>query len=399
VTTYSPTTGLASRQYNASWSAPTGTAGIEWQPDSDSLYYFKYGRGYKSGGYNIGIFTVLSFTPWTDAEHVNSFEIGAKHTFGHFLTANVAAFYYSYTNLQIPIAQIQTAGGLSQSETSFYNVPASVSRGFELETTWTPIENLAVTFNYSWLDSYVTKGTAADPADPNAIEPGAKPLYTAAQCLATIAAAHPDCSQDVYTQTASQAATVAALLPPPATAPPPTTYGGVIPGDANQGWNIPQSLVGNRLPNAPKNKIAINVLYDWHLSNGAQLIPSVSYVWRDKEYGLFFNEAYYQAPAWDEWDARLSYTSSNGKFTAIFFIKNILNTIGYDQGALASRAAGITDVPGGPLGFQQYQYVQGLNGPAGFNTHLAGTNQWGVFSTYYVTPPRTVGIELHYKFY
>jgi hypothetical protein len=43
--------------------------------------------------------------------------------------------------------------------------------------------------------------------------------------------------------------------------------------------------------------------------------------------------------------------------------------------------------------------VQGLNGPAGFNNHLPGTDQWGVYQTLYVTPPRTFGIELHYKFY
>ena len=144
LTTYNPANGLATRQYNASWQSPSGTLGIEWTPDTDSLFYAKYGRGYKSGGYNIGIFTVLSFNPWTAAEHVNSFEVGAKHTFGHFLTANAAVFYYDYSDLQIPIAQIQTAGGLSQSETSFYNVPKSVSQGFELETTWTPIDHLYV---------------------------------------------------------------------------------------------------------------------------------------------------------------------------------------------------------------------------------------------------------------
>src|SRR6185312_7149668 len=147
-----------------------------------SLYYFDYGRGYKTGGYNIGIFTVLSFNPWTDAEHVNAFELGAKHTFGHFLTANAALYYYDYDNLQIPIAQIQTSGGLAQSSTAFYNVPKSVSEGFELETTLTPIDNLTVLFTYAYSNAYIKNGTAADPADPNAIAPGAKPLFTAAQC-------------------------------------------------------------------------------------------------------------------------------------------------------------------------------------------------------------------------
>jgi iron complex outermembrane receptor protein len=374
-TSYSPVNGLATRQYDASWESPSGTAGIEWTPDSDSLFYAKYGRGYKSGGYNIGIFTVLSFEPYTASEHVNSFEIGAKHTFGSFLTANAALFYYDYSDLQIPISTIQTAGGLAQSETAFYNVPKSVSEGFELETTWTPIEHLSILFNYSYLDSHITQGTAADPADPNAIEPNAKPLYTAAQCAATAAAVHPDCTADVYSTTIPLAT------------------------DPNAGWNIPQNLAGNPLPNAPKNKVAVNVLYDFKTADGAKWTPSVSYVWRDEEYGLFFKEAYDAAPAWDEWDARLTYTSANGKFTAIAFIKNIANTIGYDQGALGTRAAGTVDIPGGASGYTPVNYVQGLNGPAGYNTPLGGTDKFGVYSTYYVTPPRTYGVEIHYKFF
>jgi iron complex outermembrane receptor protein len=400
LTTYSAVNGLATRGYNASWSSPSGTAGIEWTPDSDSLLYFKYGRGYKSGGYNIGIFTVLSFSPWTDSEHVDSFEIGFKHTFGHFLTANVAAFWYNYDKLQIPIAQINTSGGLAQSSTAFYNVPNSVSRGIELETTWTPMEHLSILFNYSWLDSYITNGTAADPADPNAVEPNAKPLYTAAQCLANLAAHTPTCTTDVFTETfaIAQAVQAAGGAAPGSAA----SYGGVIPGDANQGWNIPQSLKGNPLPNAPRNKIAVNVLYDWHLSNGWRVLPSLSYVWRDKEYGIFFPEAYNAAPAWDEWDTRLSITSASGKFTAILFVKNIFDTIGYDQGALGTRAAGTTDYPttGNPgSSYTTINYVQGLNGPVGYNGHVAGSDKWSVFSTYYPAPPRTVGIELHYKFY
>ena len=359
---------------------PSGTAGIEFTPDNDSLYYFKYGRGYKSGGYNIGIFTVLSFTPYTASETVNSFEVGAKHTFGHWLTADVAAYWYNYTNLQIPIAQIQTAGGLAQSETSFYNVPRSISRGIEFETTWTPIDHLSILFNYSFSDAYVTKGSAADGADPNAAEPGAKPLFTPAQCMATIASAHPDCTIDIYTQTAAQAAAVAGAGGPALAAN--TVYSNaIIPHDPGQGWNIPQNLAGNQLPNAPRNKIAINVLYDFKTPEGIKFEPSVSYVWRDKQYGLFFNDPAYIAPAWDEWDARLTIASPNDRFEAIFFIKNIANTVGYDQGALATRAAGSVDVPGGASGFQVQNYVQGLNGPTGFNNHLIGSDKFGVYQT------------------
>jgi iron complex outermembrane receptor protein len=189
---------------------------------------------------------------------------------------------------------------------------------------------------------------------------------------------------------------LAAKNPAPCSA---DVYSVGIAGDPNAGWNIPQNLAGNPLPNAPRNKIAVNVLYTYKTDDGAKWEPSVSYVWRDQQYGLFFKEAYDAAPAWDEWDARLSYTSANGKFTAIAFIKNIANTIGYDQGALGTRAAGTVDVLTASGAYATVNYVQGLNGPAGYNSHLAGTNADGVYSTYYVTPPRTYGLELHYKFF
>ncbi|HEY1426427.1 MAG TPA: hypothetical protein VGF50_07120, partial [Caulobacteraceae bacterium] len=105
------------------------------------------------------------------------------------------------------------------------------------------------------------------------------------------------------------------------------------------------------------------------------------------------------SPAWDQWDARLTVASPNDRFEAIFFIKNIADTIGYDQGAVATRAAGTVDVRTSLFSFKTVNYVQGLNGPAGFNEHLIGADRFGVFQTLYVTPPRTFGVELHYKFY
>src|SRR5207244_5809828 len=161
--------------------------------------YAKYSRGYKSGGFNIGIFTVLSFFPETEKEDVDSFEIGWKQNIGHTLQFNTALFYYNYKNLQIPITIPASGGGVSQSATAFYNVPKAVSEGFELETVWRPIDNLTILFNYSYLDAHVKQGAIEDPADPAAISPLARPLVTAAYCAAHAGDAVPPCAPDVYT--------------------------------------------------------------------------------------------------------------------------------------------------------------------------------------------------------
>ncbi len=183
-TTYDVNTGFAHRQLKSSWSGLTGTIGLEWQPDDVTLGYAKYAHGYKDGGYYEGANTVINAQPFTKAEYVDSVEIGIKHTFGDWLTANLALFHYQYQNLQLPLSIIQNNGLITIPQSAFYNVPGAVSQGIELESTLQPIENLAILFNYSYNDAHVTKGTNFDPADPDAIAPGARPMFTDAQCAA-----------------------------------------------------------------------------------------------------------------------------------------------------------------------------------------------------------------------
>jgi iron complex outermembrane receptor protein len=346
-TTYDPATGLASRTYDASWEAVTGTAGLEWQPDDDTLVYGKYSKGYKSGGLNIGIFTVLSFSPWTDKEMVDSYEIGFKKTFSRTFQANVAIFYYDYQNLQIPVRQVNSSGGgsgLSTGSTNFYNVPKAVSQGIELETTWQPIDNLQILFNYSYLDATIKQGSAVDIADPTAVDPKAKPLQTFAQCAVVVSAATV-CPVDIYTS------------------------------GPNGGFERNQNLSGNSLPNAPKNKVAVNVNYTWHLNSGS-LAASASYVWRDKQYGTLFTRSYNESPSWDQVDVRLTWTSDKDHYKVIVYGKNIFDQIGYDAGAYGNRLAGAFDSPAG----------------------VATTVVQGVAKTYSVTPPALYGVELQYRF-
>ena len=347
-TTYDPKTGLATRAYDASWEAVTGTAGVEWQPDADTLVYGKYSKGYKSGGLNIGIFTVLSFSPWTDKETVDSYEFGFKRTFNHNFQTNIAVFYYDYQNLQIPVRQVNSNGGgagPSTGSTNFYNVPRAVSQGIELEATWQPVADLQILFNYSYLDASVKEGQAADVADPAALAPGAKPLLTKAQCVAKVGTAN-ECPADAFTV-----------------------------GLANGGFERNQSLAGNRLPNSSKNKVALNVNYTWHFDAGS-LAASASYVWRDKQYGNLFTRSYNEAPAWDQVDARLTFTSAKDGYKVIIFGKNIFDRLGYDAGAFATRVAG------------------GINDAGGNRTNVLQ----GIATSYSVTPPRQFGVELQYKF-
>jgi iron complex outermembrane receptor protein len=342
--TYDPATGRARRTYDASWQATTGNVVLAWDPDPDTNVYARYSRGYKAGGFRVGVDTVLTADPYTKAEYIDDFEVGLKKTFGRTLQANLAIFRYNYKDAQIPLTIATTSGAVSQAQSVFYNVPKAISQGVELETIWQPIDHLQILFNYSYLDSHITDSVGpVDPADPAALDPAAKPILTLAQCAATPGA----CSTDVYTM---------------------LTGGGFQRG---------QNLNGQKLPNAPKNKVAVNVNYTWMLATGS-VTGSVNYTWRDSQYGSIFNRSYTKSPSWDQWDARLTYKPEGAKYTVILYGKNLLNDVGYEGGAVAARKAGFI----GPTtpGFTEIPVTQGIT------------------TSYPITPPRTYGVEVQYRF-
>ena len=373
-TSYDPKTGFASRNYDASWQAVTGTAKLDWHPDADTLGYLSYSRGYRSGGFNIGIFTVLSYLPYSDKESVDALEIGLKKNWSPSFQTNVALYHYDYKNLQIPISVIRTGDFLgspvAQGTTSFYNTPKSRSQGLEVEVLWQPIENLQIIGSYSYIDATIRNGQAIDTTDPNALAVGAKPIHTIAQCQAGGAAVVGDCIVD-----------------------DPTNG---LPG---KGYRRLQSLKGNDLPNAPRNKIAIAANYTWNFEPGS-LTASATYSWRDHTYGTLFKRWYTESPTWSQVDTRLLWKDTKGKYEFIAYVKNLFDTIGYDQGATGSRINGsFSNVYGAnPAGLTCSPVVTGAANPAGGSVGTRNCVQ-GISKTFYTTPPRTYGIEVRYKFW
>jgi iron complex outermembrane receptor protein len=330
-----PTTGYATRNLGITSSAVTGGAGIEWTPTSDIFTYARYSRGYAAPSFNAG--QILA-NPEVGAEFLNSYEVGYKQSFGRSLLIDLAAYYYDYNNLQLPISIAN--GSVTQSE--FVNAPSSTSTGVELEAYWTPVKNLLVTVSYSFdyseintgCSGTVTKGVLTpssnslcleDTNDPAAVEPGAKPV-----------------PGQVY-----NAATNAGIL---------------------------QSVKGNPLPDAPRNKFAINIAYTWHFEPG-EFTLSGDYAYRDVQDGTAFNRYYDNGPAWDDFDFRGIWKSPGDRYEVIGFVKNAFNTLQYTV-----ATAGI-----------------GLAGSANsVATAQGGLNEDNIFD---LNPPRTFGMEVRYKFF
>jgi len=129
-----------------------------------------------------------------------------------------------------------------------------------------------------------------------------------------------------------------------------------------------QAVSGDPLPQAPKNKVAFNANYTWKFSPG-DFTLSGTYVWKDKSFASIFSRIYDEAPSWDQVDLRATWAGNHDKYELVAFVRNVFNTLGYDAAAAGYPIA----APVGGGGFTQ--------APA-----------------FDLTPPRTYGVEVHYKF-
>ena len=144
------------RDLGADWHAPTGTVGLEWTPDPNTLAYLKYSRGYKSGGFNA---STIAVNPESQPEHLDAFELGGKEVFNRTVQINGALFYYNYKDKQIPLTVPGFDGGPNVS--TIVNIPKVQSYGAELETIWQPWTDMQILLDYSYL-SAVIKGQAGN---------------------------------------------------------------------------------------------------------------------------------------------------------------------------------------------------------------------------------------------
>jgi len=280
-----PTTGLRHRGLRESWSAISGTLGVDWKPDADTLVYAKYTRGYKAGGFNSGT-TTLQPNVSTDKETIDAYEVGAKKTFGGRFQANASAFYYDYQDIQIPISGLNPVTNTNVS--SFFNLPKARVIGFEVETTWQPIDNLQFLANYSYLNAELREACCfQDSEDPRGLVPGAK----------------------------LSGNTPAQLANPTAT--------------------LNQDLKGAKLPSSTPHRVTVNTNYTWEMEPG-NLSASLTYVWRDATYYSIFNRYYNKVKAYDQVDARLLFSDKDDKWTVIGYMKNVFDSRG-SAGVTANR--------------------------------------------------------------
>jgi iron complex outermembrane receptor protein len=137
------------------WGAISGTTSVSYRITDGLMPYFRFSRGYKSGGWNGN-----QLSPGTDPtipygpEHVNTYEVGTKFEVSdHTFRTNVALFYNDYSDLQL---RFQDTNTFVQFVT---NAGSAWTKGAELEASWLPIRGLEFDGNVGVQDTKIDKVT------------------------------------------------------------------------------------------------------------------------------------------------------------------------------------------------------------------------------------------------
>lgn len=123
---------------------PTWRIALDQQLGDDVLVYASYNRGFKSGGFNAGVFTAPanSFNP----ESIDAYEVGLKSDLlGRSLRVNAAGFYYDYKDIQLNVIEsgIQT----------IFNAAAAKIYGLDFDVTAIPVTGLTLNAGLAVLHS------------------------------------------------------------------------------------------------------------------------------------------------------------------------------------------------------------------------------------------------------
>ncbi|NIB38599.1 TonB-dependent receptor [Pseudomaricurvus alkylphenolicus] len=136
-----------------SWSSVTWKLGVDWQVAEDNMVYASVSTGFKSGG-----FLQINNGESYDEEEILAWEVGSKNRFfDNKLQANVSAYYYEYTDMQLrtirDLASIVTNAGEAE------------IKGVELELLARPTQNLELNAALAWTSAKFDEYFDDDPLD------------------------------------------------------------------------------------------------------------------------------------------------------------------------------------------------------------------------------------------
>lgn len=147
----------------------TPKIGVDFDIAPRTMLYASFSKGFKAGTFNLG-----SAGPALSPEKVDAYEIGLKTTtLDSRLRANLSAFYYEYSDLQVGKVQGQLV--------VLENAAAAEIYGVEGEFTFEPVDRFIVGLNASYLHArfknYITADQARPAGDGSTVDENGVPAF------------------------------------------------------------------------------------------------------------------------------------------------------------------------------------------------------------------------------
>jgi iron complex outermembrane recepter protein len=297
------------------FNALTGRFSLDYKVTDDILVYAAYNRGFKSGVYNLPGYSVTTRTPLppVNPEKLDAYTAGFKSEFlDRRVRLNAEGFYYKFSNIQV-----QNNVPPPNAGTILVNAGKATIKGFEVDLSTKPTNNLTLTASFSYLDGKYDEflnGPTFFPTGANA------PISNPAVSSCSFAS----------TQTFNAAGY-------------PIGAGGA---PAVQGFC---NLSGSKTVNTPPFSSAIALLYNLPTQSGDfDLAASWSHS------GNYFSEphnlSFIKQPKYDVVNTSLSWTDPDGHLKVKLWANNITEAEYFSYLALGATA-GATGAPAAPRTF------------------------------------------------
>jgi iron complex outermembrane receptor protein len=141
-----------------SWSRFTPRVGLEYQANSNLMFFASYSQGFKSGTYNP---RATGPEPAANPEIVDSIELGMKSDWSDSLRVNLTLFSLDHKDRQY--IGIQPSDDVTVLNQFLSNVAATSATGIEAEVTYLATDNLTFDFSLGTLNSKIEENNAVPP--------------------------------------------------------------------------------------------------------------------------------------------------------------------------------------------------------------------------------------------
>ena len=276
---------------------------FNYEPTDNTLVYLGVTSGYRAGGFNMGgSSNRVNVTDTTGAavqalsqygdEDVKSYELGYKGShFDNTVQVNTAIYVYDYENYQDHVERweseagdfalppgVAAPGGRGPVSVTT-NIPQAFNTGFEVDVVWLAMDNLTLGGNYSYTiseyDFPFTLFNENDPRYPRSLVGG-------------------EVNQDPCT----------------------------LPAEVRVLYC--KEVDGVQLTGIPKNKGTVWGSYEWDIGYGTLTLYG-SLALTDEFWTSQFARPWDRVPERRRLDLRVSFLSSDQKWTASLFVDNVLD--------------------------------------------------------------------------